>query len=78
MDGAPSAAAARPERSAGSAADAGAQARRLVAEIGLRVAAPLLVLLGVVLAFAAIQNRLDRNDPKLRLASEDDEVVPFR
>jgi hypothetical protein len=35
------------------------------------------VLLGVALVFVAIQNRLDRNDPKLALAQVRPDVLRF-
>jgi hypothetical protein len=36
-----------------------------------------LLLFGVTLAFALVQNRIDRNDPKLALAPMRPEVIPF-
>jgi hypothetical protein len=45
-------------------------------EIARRLAFPL-VLVGLVLAFVAIQNRLDRKDPKLALASTTRDVLNF-
>ncbi|HEX6009864.1 MAG TPA: hypothetical protein VFZ50_07130 [Actinomycetota bacterium] len=45
-------------------------------EIARRLAFPL-VLVGLVLGFVAIQNRLDRRDPKLALASTTRDVLNF-
>ena len=45
-------------------------------EIARRLAFPL-VLVGLVLGFVAIQNRLDRKDPKLALASTTRDVLNF-
>jgi hypothetical protein len=42
------------------------------------VAIPLILLLGIVTAFVAVQNRIDRRDPKLQLASLDHDVLEFR
>jgi hypothetical protein len=41
------------------------------------IALPLLIMLGVVLLFTAIQGRLDRRDPKLALAPMTADVVTF-
>lgn len=46
-------------------------------ELARRLAFPL-VLVGLVLGFVAIQNRLDRRDPKLALATTTPDVLTFR
>lgn len=51
---------------------------RIVADIGHRLALPLAFLLVLVVAFVAMQSRLDRTDPKLHFASLDEEVSRFR
>jgi hypothetical protein len=46
-------------------------------EVAVGLALPLLLLAGIVVGFTAIQNRLDRRDPKLALAPLAADVVRF-
>jgi hypothetical protein len=67
-----------PTSSTGTGMDGSLGVGRIAADIGRRLALPLALLLVLVVAFVAMQNRLDRTDPKLRLASLDEEVSRFR
>ena len=50
---------------------------RALGETAVRVAIPLLLLLGLIVTFAAVQDRLDRRDPKLKLAPLGPDIVRF-
>jgi hypothetical protein len=64
--------------STGAGTDGSFGVGRLAADIGHRMALPLAFLLALVVAFVAMQNRLDRTDPRLHLASLDEDVSRFR
>jgi hypothetical protein len=66
------------DESGGTGTDGGLGIGRIAADIGRRLALPLALLLALVAAFVVMQGRLDRTDPKLHLASLDDEVSRFR
>ena len=70
------------ERTGDSSVGAGTNGRigvgRIAAEMGRRLALPLTVVLALVVLFAAMQSRLDRDDLRLHLASLDEEVSRFR
>jgi hypothetical protein len=66
------------DSSIGAGTDAGIGVGRIAAEMGRRLALPLTFLLALVVIFVAMQNRLDRTDPRLHLASLDEEVSRFR
>jgi hypothetical protein len=65
-----------PSTGAGSDGDVGVGA--MAADIGHRLALPLALLLALVVAFVLMQGRLDRADPRLHLASLDEEISRFR
>ena len=65
-----------PSTGAGSDGDVGVGA--MAADIGHRLALPLALLLALVVAFVAMQGRLDRTDPRLHLASLDEKISRFR
>ena len=67
-----------PDPSSGAGTDGGLGIGRMAADIGHRLALPLALLLALVVAFVAMQDRLDRTDPRLHLASLDEEVTRFR
>ncbi len=67
-----------PVPSTGAGTDGGLGVGRLAADIGHRLALPLAFMLALVVAFVAMQKRLDRTDPQLLLASLDEEVSRFR
>jgi hypothetical protein len=50
---------------------------RALGEAAVGVAVPILLLLGLAITFTAIQNRLDRRDPKLKLAPLGPDVLRF-
>jgi hypothetical protein len=50
---------------------------RALGETAVRVAIPLLLLLGLIVTFTAVQDRLDRRDPKLKLAPLGPDIVRF-
>jgi len=56
--------------------DDAATARRIRA-VATGIAVALLVMIGAALAFVAVQNRMDRRDPKLLLAPVTEELVTF-
>lgn len=62
----------------GTGTDGGLGIGRIAADFGHRLALPLALLLALVVAFVAMQDRLDRTDPRLNLASLDEEVSRFR
>jgi hypothetical protein len=66
------------DSSVGAGTDGSIGAGRIAAEMGRRLALPLTVLLALVVVFVAMQSRLDRTDPRLHLASLDEEVSRFR
>ncbi len=66
------------DESGGTGTDGGLGIGRFAADIGRRLALPLALLLALVAAFVVMQGLLDRTDPKLHLASLDDEVSKFR
>jgi len=66
------------DSSIGAGTDGSIGVGRIAAEVGRRLALPLTVVLALVVIFAAMQSRLDRDDPRLHLASLDEEVSRFR
>jgi hypothetical protein len=66
------------DSSVGTGTDGRIGVGRMAAEMGRRLALPLTVVLALVVIFVAMQSRLDRTDPKLHLASLDEEVSRFR
>jgi hypothetical protein len=66
------------DSSVGAGTDGSIGAGRIAAEMGRRLALPLTALLALVVIFVAMQSRLDRTDPRLHLASLDEEVSRFR
>jgi hypothetical protein len=64
--------------SAGAGTDGGIGVGRIAAEMGRGLALPLTFTLVLVVLFVALQSRLDRTDPRLHLASLDEEVSKFR
>jgi hypothetical protein len=66
------------DSSVGAGADGSLGVGRIAAEMGRRLALPLAFLLTLVAIFVAMQSRLDRDDPRLHLASLDEEVSRFR
>jgi hypothetical protein len=66
------------DSSVGTGTDGRIGVGRMAAEMGWRLALPLTVVLALVVIFVAMQSRLDRDDPKLHLASLDEEVSRFR
>ena len=66
------------DSSVGTGTDGRIGVGRMAAEMGRRLALPLTVVLALVVIFVAMQSRLDRTDPKLDLASLDEEVSRFR
>lgn len=67
-----------PDRPMDAGSDGSVGVGGIAADIGRRLALPLAFMLMLVLAFVAMQGRLDRGDPKLHLASLDEEVSRFR
>ena len=61
-------------RSSGSIAAAG----RVAAQVAFHVALPLLILLALVASFVAVQDRLDRRDPKLVASKLEHDVLTFQ
>ena len=66
------------DSSVGAGTDGSIGSGRVAAEMGRRLALPLTVFLALVVIFLALQGRLDRTDPRLHLASLDEEVSRFR
>jgi hypothetical protein len=66
------------DSSVGAGTDGGIGVGGIAAEMGRRLALPLTVVLALVVLFVALQSRLDRTDPRLHLASLDEEVSRFR
>ena len=66
------------DSSVGAGTEGGIGAGRVAAEMGRRLALPLAFVLALVALFVAMQSRLDRDDPRLHLASLDEEVSRFR
>jgi hypothetical protein len=58
--------------------DAGIGAAHVIARIGSTLALPLGVLLACLLAFVLMHHRLDRDDPKLRVAELHRDMLRFR
>ncbi|MDP8975474.1 MAG: hypothetical protein M3N28_03750, partial [Actinomycetota bacterium] len=65
-----------PRRPSGQPADGGTTALEILAEVAGKTAFPMILVLIVVL-FLAIQDRIDRNDPKLALAPVRSEPLDF-
>ena len=66
------------DSSIGAGTDGSIGVGRIAAEMGRRLALPLAAVLVLVVLFVAMQSRLDRTDPRLHLASVDEEVSRFR
>ncbi len=66
------------DSSVGAGTDGSIGVGRIAAEMGRRLALPLTAVLVLVVIFVAMQSRLDRTDPRLHLASLDEEVSRFR
>ena len=66
------------DSSVGAGTDGSIGVGRIAAEMGRRLALPLTAVLAIVVIFVAMQSRLDRTDPRLHLASLDEEVSRFR
>jgi hypothetical protein len=65
-----------PDRSVGIAG--GGSGAQIAAEVAFRLGLPLALLLALAAVFVAVQNRLDRRDPKLLASSLDQELLTFR
>ena len=65
-----------PDRSVG--ISGGASGAEIAAEVAFRLGLPLALLLALAASFVAVQNRLDRRDPKLVASSLDQELLTFR
>ena len=66
------------DSSVGAGTDGSIGVDRIAVEMGRRLTLPLTVVIVLVVIFLAMQGRLDRDDPKLHLASPDEEVSRFR